>query len=148
MDKNLVATATTSVAAEMSEVWRALVTPDAIKQWMFGADVESDWEVGSPITWSGEFKGTTFEDKGEILQFDPPNTLSYSHFSPMSGNADNPENYHTVTIRLYEGDGTTTITLSQDNNPDEKARAESEKNWNAMLGTLKDYVESNSQVSR
>lgn len=122
--------------------------PDAIKQWMFGVDVESDWEVGSRITWSGEFKGTTFEDKGEIIQFDPSNTLSYSHFSPMSGNPDKPENYHTVTIRLSEGAGATMVTLSQDNNPNEKTRAESVKNWNAMLRALKEYVESNSRVSR
>ena len=141
MDKGLVATATTSVAAEPIDVWHALVTPDAIKQWMFGADVKSDWDVGSPITWSGEFRGMRFEDKGEILQFDPPQTLSYSHFSPTSGQPDKPENYHTVIIRLSESDGTTRVALSQDNNPDEKTRAESEKNWNAMLEALKAYIE-------
>ena len=128
MEKGLIATATTSTSAERREVWRALVTPDAIKKWMFGAHVRSDWEVGSRITWSGEYKGKKFEDKGEILQFDPPNTLSYSHFSPMSGKPDTPENYHTVTIRLSESGGTTKVTLTQDNNPDEKARSESEKN--------------------
>ena len=31
-----------------------------------GADVESDFKVGSPITFRGEFKGKTYQDKGEI----------------------------------------------------------------------------------
>ena len=142
MNKNLVATATISIAGHKTKVWNALVAPEAIKQYMFGADVESDWKPGSKITWSGEFQGKKYEDKGEILQFDPTQILSYSHFSPLSGKPDVPENYHTVTIQLSEEGQTTKILLSQDNNPDEKSQAESEKNWNAMLEGLKKYVES------
>jgi uncharacterized protein YndB with AHSA1/START domain len=144
MSKDLVASATISIAADKSRVWNALVTPKAIKQYMFGADVQSDWAVGSKITWSGEFNGKNYEDKGEILQFEPTRTLSYSHFSPMSGKPDQPENYHTVTIRLSESGGTTRVSLSQDKNRDEKSQAESEKSWKAMLEGLKNYVESTS----
>lgn len=141
MSKNLIATATVSIVADKSQVWNALVTPAAIKQYMFGADVQSDWEVGSAITWSGEMKGKKYEDKGKILQFDPPQTLAYSHFSPMSGKPDQPENYHTVTIQLSGTGHATKVSLSQDNNPDEKSQAESAKNWSAMLQGLKKYVE-------
>ena len=144
MSKNLVANATISIAADTSRVWNALVTPKAIKQYMFGADVESDWEIGSRITWSGEFNGRKYEDKGEILQFEPARILSYSHFSPTSGRSDHPDNYHTVTIRLSGNGGTTNVSLSQDKNPDQKSQAASEKNWNAILEGLKKYVESTS----
>ena len=144
MSEDLVATASISIAGDKNRAWDALVTPAAIKQYMFGADVESDWKPGSAITWSGEMKGKKYEDKGEILEIDPTRTLSYSHFSPMSGKPDKPENYHTVTIRLSGSDGTTRVFLSQDNNPDETSQAESEKNWNAMLEGLKKYVESTS----
>ena len=78
MSKNLVAQATTSIGASKSKVWEALVTPDAIKQYMFGADVESDWSKGSKITWKGEMKGKKYEDKGVILKIDPKKTLQYS----------------------------------------------------------------------
>jgi uncharacterized protein YndB with AHSA1/START domain len=54
MSKNLVANAKTSIEAAKSRVWQALVAPDAIKQYMFGADVESNWSEGSTITWQGE----------------------------------------------------------------------------------------------
>jgi uncharacterized protein YndB with AHSA1/START domain len=141
MDRNLVAKAATSIAADKRKVWNALVTPGAIKQYMFGADVQSQWSEGSPITWKGEVKGRSYEDKGVILRIEPGRTLQYSHFSPMSGKPDRPENYHTVTIDLSGSGDATQVSLAQDNNPDESARRESEKNWASMLQGLKEYVE-------
>jgi uncharacterized protein YndB with AHSA1/START domain len=141
MDRNLVAKAATSIAADKRKVWNALVTPGAIKQYMFGADVQSQWSEGSPITWKGEVKGRSYEDKGVILRIEPGRTLQYSHFSPMSGKPDRPENYHTVTIGLSGSGDATQVSLAQDNNPDESARRESEKNWASMLQGLKEYVE-------
>ena len=102
MSKNLVANATTSIGATRSRVWEALVTPAAIKKYMFGADVESDWRKGSEIKWKGGMKGKKYEDKGVILKIEPEQTLQYSHFSPLSGKPDKPENYHTITINLSD----------------------------------------------
>jgi uncharacterized protein YndB with AHSA1/START domain len=144
VSNNLVAKATTSIGAATSEVWGALVTPDAIKQYMFGADVESDWSEGSEITWKGEMNGKKYEDKGIILNIDPKKTLQYSHFSPVSGKPDRPENYHTVTINLSGSGNKTEVSLSQDNNSNEDARKESAKNLGAMLEGLKKYVEKSS----
>ena len=144
MSRNLVATATTSIGAAAGKVWEALVTPEAIKQYMFGADVESGWNEGSEITWKGEMKGKKYEDNGVILKIEPGKTLQYSHFSPRSGKADAPENYHTVTIKLSGSGNETEVSLSQDNNSSEEARKESATNWGAMLEGLKHYVETSS----
>jgi uncharacterized protein YndB with AHSA1/START domain len=141
MSQGLIATATTSINAGRSAVWQALITPEAIKQYMFGTDVHSNWQVGNDITWSGEFHGRRYEDKGKILRFEPETTLAYTHFSAMSGQPDRPENYHTVEIRLSGNGDITGVALSQDNNPDEKSRMESEKNWNTILDGLKKYIE-------
>ena len=141
MDKGLVAHASTSIDAPKARVWDALVTPDAIRQYMFGANVESDWTPGSTITWTGEMKGKTYKDKGEILEVEPERALRYSHFSPQSGKPDRPENYHTVTIRLASSGERTEVSLDQDNNPDADSQQASEKNWHAMLDGLKQYVE-------
>ena len=141
MSDKLIAKASTSIDASKDEVWKALVTPKAIKQYMFGTDVQSDFREGSKISWKGEMKGKSYEDKGVIKQCEPGRVLQYSHFSPLSGKPDKPENYHVVTIRL-SGDGDKTqVSLSQDNAPDEKSRKEYEKNWESMLGGLKKYVE-------
>ena len=135
------ANAATTINSNRTQVWEALVSPSAIKQYMFGADVESIWHEGSNITWSGEFEGKRYEDKGEILKLEPEKMLSYSHFSPLSGKPDVPDNYHVVTIMLADGADRTEVSLTQENNEDEQTRLESEKNWNAMLEGLKKYVE-------
>ena len=144
MGKNLVARASTSIDAPNNKVWRALVTPEAIREYMFGAKVVSDWHEGSPIRWKGNWRGRDYEDKGKILAFRPERTLQYTHYSPLSGEPDAPESYHTVTIELSEGDAPTTVSLTQDNNPSEEAREHSEQNWGIMLAGLKDFVEKKS----
>jgi uncharacterized protein YndB with AHSA1/START domain len=141
MNHGLTATAATQIAASTSDVWSALTRPDAIRHYMFGTNVRSTWKIGDTITWSGEMNGRKYKDKGEILAIDPERKLSYSHYSPLSGKPDEPESYHTVTIRLSGSEGSTHVTLTQDRNPDAKSRSESEKNWNTMLSGLKRYVE-------
>ena len=126
----------------MSRVWEALVNPDAIRQYMFGTTVSSDWRVGSAITWSGEWQGRRYEDKGTLLRVAPNKVLEYTHFSPLSGLPDEPENYHTVTIELEDLGSHTAVKLTQDNNATEEARRHSEKNWAAMLDGLKKFLES------
>jgi uncharacterized protein YndB with AHSA1/START domain len=141
MDKNLVAVATVTIQAPTNKVWNALVDPLAIKKHMFGADVVSDWREGSPIVWKGEWQGKSFEDKGMILEYRPGRMLQYSHFSPLSGQPDKPENYHTVTIDQLPEHDQTRLTLVQDNNDSLEEREESKKNWNRMLAELKKFVE-------
>lgn len=142
MADDFVAKASTTIQAFPAEVWDALVDPEKIREYMFGTNVSSEWKEGSPISWKGEWEGKPYEDKGVILQIKPPRVLQYSHFSPLAGLPDEPENYHTVTIELAEdGAAATNVTLSQDNNPTEKEREHSEKNWSMMLDGLKKFVE-------
>lgn len=141
MTQTLTAHASTVINRPAAEVWRALVTPASIKEYMFGTNAQSDWKEGSPITWKGEWQGRAYEDKGVIKRLDQNRTLQYTHFSPLAGLPDKPENYHTVTITLTpEGNGTR-VSLSQDNNANERARDHSQKNWEMMLGGLKKFVE-------
>ncbi len=141
MDKGLVAQASTTIDAPAAEVWDALTDPAKIKQYMFGTTVNSRWETGSPIVWKGEWKGQTYEDKGVILRLEPTRVLQYTHFSPLSGLPDVPENYHTVTIDLSPQGTQTLVALSQDNNATEQAREQSEANWRTMLADLKALLE-------
>jgi len=139
--KNLVAKAEQTIDAPAEEVWNALTDPQKIKEYMFGATVTSDWKKGSPITWSGEMNGKKYEDKGQILEYNPTQILQYSHYSPMSSQPDAPENYHKVTIELEEKANKTNVVLTQDKNGSEKEQQESQKNWQMMLEGLKKTVE-------
>ncbi len=141
METDHVARTSVTVAAPRDEVWRALIDPEAIKEYMAGADVVSDWREGSPIVWKGEWEGKPFEDKGVIKQFLPGKRLQFSHYSPSTGQPDLPENYHNVTIDLTDLGAETRLYLSQDGNRSEEARLHSEKNWAGMLEGLKTLVE-------
>lgn len=141
MDNDRIALATIDINAPKSEVWEALTNPTAIRQYMFGTKVVTDWQEGSPILWKGEWQGKEYEDKGMILQFMPEEKLQYSHYSPMTGQADVPENYHIVTVELMRVGEATRVTLAQDHNASEEEMEHSKQNWNMMLADMKKYVE-------
>ena len=141
MDNNRIARATIRINATSERVWDALVDSNAIKQYMFGAQVHSDWQEGSAITWKGEWQGRPYEDKGVVLSVKPKRKIQYSHFSPTSGLPDKPENYHTETIELASAGDYTDVLLAQDNNESDEAKESSQRNWETMLDSLKKYVE-------
>jgi uncharacterized protein YndB with AHSA1/START domain len=139
--KGLIANAQTLIDASIDKVWDAFTNPTTIKKYMFGTTVSSDWKNGSDITWKGEWNGKAYEDKGEIIQIKPKTYIQYTHFSPLLGVPDVPENYHTVTVKLTPKNGSTIVLLSQDNNKTEEARQHNEDNWTMMLTELKKLLE-------
>lgn len=101
----------------------------------------SEWKAGSRIVGKGDWQGRAYEDQGVILDLVPMQLIRYTHFSPLSGLPDIPENYHTVTVRLDSQGPETRVTLTQDHNESEEARAHSKGNWRMMLNGLKLLVE-------
>jgi uncharacterized protein YndB with AHSA1/START domain len=136
-----VAHAETEISASPSQVWGALTDPAAIEAYMFGSKVDTDWQVGSPITWSGEYDGKPYEDKGEIVEIDEPQRLRMTHFSPMTGQPDEPDSYHTLDYRLESTEAGTRVTLDQDGNDSEEQAEQFATNWQGVLDQLKEYVE-------
>ncbi len=142
MARGFAAVSTVEIDAPKAKVWEALTDPKKVKQYMHGTNLTTDWKVGSPIAWNGEWKGKAYVDKGTVLEIDPEKLLKYTHWSPMGGSADRPENYHTVTYELVQNGAMTTLTLTQDNNAsrDEADRMAAD-NWGPMLEGLKKTVE-------
>ena len=135
------ATVSTSIDATPAEVWAALTKPELVKKYFFGSDLETDWEEGHPIRFSGDYKGKHYEDKGEVLKFEPEKRLSFTHWSSMSGKPDKPENCHRVEYELEPISEGTKVTIRQETKGGDKGRAESEKNWTTVLTGLKKVVE-------
>ena len=134
MAENLVAQATVQIAASAEDVWSVLVDPHA--RWMVGARVTSTYVVGDPITFDGEWEGKPFQDHGEIVEVERPRLLRYTHYSPLSGQPDVPENYHHLTFTLEESDGSTTVTLEQDGNGSTDEVEHAEGLWRRVLEAL------------
>jgi uncharacterized protein YndB with AHSA1/START domain len=136
-----VATAETDISASPAQVWSALTDPEQIKKFMFGTDVQTDWQQGSSIVWKGVYEGKEYEDKGEILEIEQGRRLKVTHFSPLSGQPDLPENYHTLVYELEDRGTTTHLTLSQDNNASEEEAEHSRGMWATLLDGVKEAVE-------
>ncbi|YCH08412.1 SRPBCC family protein [Arthrobacter sp. alpha11c] len=141
------AEASITVAAPREQVWKALTDPGLIKEYFLGTNVETTWRVGDPITYSGEYNGKAYEDKGTILAFEPLQLLKTTHYSPASGLPDSPGNYHTVEYSLADADEGTSVTISQGNNKSEEEVEHSAATWRVVLQNLKEFLESQPQTS-
>lgn len=140
MQTGYLITCKANIKASAAKVWEALTDPNIVKQYFFGSGQETDWREGSPIFWKGEYEGHPFSDKGEVLQYEPVQRLSYSYLSSFSGLEDKPENYLVVTYELFEENGSTRLEITQSNYDEEKA-AHCEENWRTVIDGLKKIVE-------
>jgi len=129
------------IDAPPERVWEALTTPDEISKWFFGVDTESDWQVGGVLVHRGVYQGHPYEDKGEILELDPPTRFVHTHWSPMSGLPDRPENAQRVTWTLEPSRSGTTLTVDEENLPSEEAKETSDKSWPLALQGLRSLLE-------
>jgi uncharacterized protein YndB with AHSA1/START domain len=125
----------------IAKVWHGVTDPATVKQYFFGTNLKSDWKVGGPITFSGEWEGHKYEDGGIILDIDVPKLLKYTYWSSMSGTENKPENYNNITYELSESNGVTTLVITQDGVKNQEAADHSEQNWKTVFDGLKKIIE-------
>jgi uncharacterized protein YndB with AHSA1/START domain len=137
------ASTSVDVAAPPETVWRALTDPELVRAYMHGTDVDTDWQVGHPITWRGDWNGRAYEDKGVVLACEPPRTLAVTHWSPLTGEPDTPEHYHHVRYELQPlGDDGTRVLLTHGNSPTQEAADQMvATGWTPTLQALKETAE-------
>lgn len=135
------ATAHTEIATSPERVWTAMTDPDQVAQYMMGSRVTTDWKPGSAITWSGEWEGKPYQDKGEILAAEPGRLLEVTHYSPLTGDEDRPENYHTMRYELSHAGNGTFVSLTQDGCESQEQAEQFGQNWQGMLDGLKKVAE-------
>lgn len=128
------------INAPVSAVWRALITPELIKQYLFGTDAFSDWKEGSELHFKGEYEGKEYHEKGKITKMDENKIFQYTYL--MGGIEDTPDNYMLITNKLEEDGDKTKLILTQENIKTEEVKKHSEENWKQVLQSLKNIVES------
>ena len=132
---------TIEINADKSKVWDALINPEIIKQYFFGTEVVSDWEVDSEIIFQGEYQGTKYRDKGNILKIESEKILQYNYWSGFSGLEDKEENYSIVTYELNDENGKTRLSITQENFANEQSKEHADKNWDIVLNQMKEIIE-------
>lgn len=141
MANKFVAIKSIHVKAPIDRVWEALTDPTLIKIYFYGTETSTDWKVGSPIRFHGEWEGKPYEDKGTILAVEKNKLIKYSYWSSFSGIPDIPENYNNITYLLLEENGEVVYTVLQEGIRDEQTRDHSEANWGVVMTQMKKLLE-------
>lgn len=133
-----------NINAPPSQVWQVLTTPEFMKKWMM-QDIElhilTDWKVGSPMITRGVMNGKPFENKGNVLQFEPEKALAYSHLSSISRLPDRPESYAVFRFDLQPIENQTRLELTISNFPTKSIYKHLAFYWNVTLEILKKMFE-------
>ena len=133
----------TEVNAAPQTIWAAMTARETA---LFpDSQVETDWEVGHPIEFSGTWRGKAYRDRGEVKEFDKERKLTFTYWCDLSGDEARPDNCQTISYTLAPGKEGTRVTLSQydptDAGLDARTRAEYTRSWETMLRNLKEAVE-------
>jgi len=100
MDKNLIASSNINIQSTPEKVWDVLTNTVEIKKYLFGSEVITDWKIGSPIVFQGEYDGQKYKDKGNVIENKKNELLKYDYWNGFSGLEDKPDNI--PNTRFYQ----------------------------------------------
>jgi uncharacterized protein YndB with AHSA1/START domain len=133
--------------APSEKIWDLVTNPEMTKQYMFGCEVLSDWNVGSQIIWKGltEDGKEVVYVKGEITEITQGEKVSFTMFDPNIGIKDVPENYVNLTYALTALDNGSILTIIQGDfsgaENAEKRFEESKGGWDMVIPLMKKLIE-------
>lgn len=127
------------INAPLAEVWKALIDPAKIEQWMLMPNNFKP-ELNSVFSFNAEMDGNKFDIKCKVLELEENKKLSYSWEAPIfEGNT-------TVSISLRNNNGVTELTLvhSGFDEKEKDAMESHSKGWELrFVEKLKATVENN-----
>lgn len=138
---NFSSTSSIVINAPLEKVWEALTKPELVKQYFFGTNLVTNWEVGSPIFFRGEFDGKHYEDKGTVLAFSPTTSLSFNYWSSFSNLPDTLEMRQILEYVVEQTPKGIRVAIKQSNVDTQERADHSAKNWDMVLQGLKKMLE-------
>ena len=128
--------------APINRIWNVLTKPELVKQWQYGSDLITDWNVDSEIRFRTEWEGQIFEQWGKVLEIVPQKLIRYSLFAPRPDLEDIPENYFVMNYILSEENGCIRLDIIQEDNRQGAVQEAPQGEENPVLSTLKTLIES------
>ncbi len=129
------------INASKEKIWEILTKPEFVKLWQYGSELQTSWEVGTPIKFRTEWDTKVFEQWGTVLEFKPTEKLSYTLFAPSPDLEDKPENYFIMNYVLTEDKGQTKLEIIQEDKRPNAVQEEPQGEENPILKALKDLAE-------
>jgi len=146
MDKILTTKSSITINAPVGAVWKAIIDPVIIKNFMMGMQAISSWKVGDELRWIGRHEEKPEDNaKGTIINMEPGKQLTYTFYYPGYGYPDQPEFYNKINYDLEAIGDNTVLTVQQgDFSVFEKGETfvqHSQMFWDQVLINLKEVLE-------
>jgi uncharacterized protein YndB with AHSA1/START domain len=138
----------TYIAATPDKVWQALTDGTLTRQYWYGRRIESDWKVGSTVTfWYDTEDGEAVSDRGIVLESNPPRRLSYTWHVEFADEL-RDEHPSRVTFEIEPSGKEVKLTLTHDEfEPGSKILDGVRSGWPAILASLKTMLETGKPLS-
>jgi uncharacterized protein YndB with AHSA1/START domain len=128
------------ISATPSRVWQALVSPDLTEKYYFNTRVDSDWNVGSKISYRDSQGRPAVE--GKILEISPPGRL-VTTFEPKWLPSEQAGAASTVVWEISGSGNKSKIKVTHEGlDPNNPATQDIQSAWPPTLDGLKSVLES------
>jgi uncharacterized protein YndB with AHSA1/START domain len=125
-------------------LWEAITDPEIRKKYNFGADVSSDWKVGSRLQMGVPEVDMLLGD-GEVLEVDPPHRLVHT-MTALWGDDVKSEGASRVTWAITQVEDSCQLKVIHDELR-EGANEQLYGGWPMILSGLKTWLESGEQLT-
>jgi uncharacterized protein YndB with AHSA1/START domain len=126
------------------KLWVALTDGEFTRRYWGGRRIQSDWNVGSPVSHVREDGGTDWQ--GEVLQSERPRLLSYTFHMQIS-QVHRGEWPSRVTFELQPMGSVVKLTLTHEDFESGSATFETTRHdWPAIMSSLKSLLETGSPL--
>ncbi|MFF2874954.1 SRPBCC family protein [Gottfriedia sp. NPDC057991] len=137
----------TYIATTPEKLWEALTSTQFTEKYFFGTAIESDWKVGSTVSY---LRNGEVTDYGTILKCEPNRLLSFTW--NHTNDPTNRTEPSIVTFTLKELESTVRLTLKHENlEPTDLVDRDDtfeglNNGWPAILSNLKSLLETGSTL--
>lgn len=139
MAESMIITEEILFKASREKVWDLLVNPTYTRQYMFGCEIVTDWQIGSDFHWNGiteDGKEVSYVI-GKLLAYQEGVMLECSMFDPNSDMEDIPKNYVNLSYHISTNDQGTLLKVRQG---DFQGAANGLKRYEESKSGWKEYV--------
>lgn|SRR5690606_15532775 len=124
MNKDITFSKSIIISSTRKSLWKVLLSKDLYEK-AWGARLETTWEPGTDIRFSGTWEGVAYSDKGVVQVNDEPELLKFSYWSSFWEADDRPDEYCFITFRIQAlNNRTCECTITQDGFRDDKHYAD------------------------
>jgi len=135
----------TYIQTTPEKLWAALTTPEFMKKYWFGMNIETDWKTGSP--WKLVFPDGRVADIGEIVEIDKPKRLVLRWRNQFRLDL-HEEGDARCVMDIEQAGRVVKLTITHEiDKPDSKLIGAVSIGWPKILSSLKTLLETGAALS-